>query len=129
VNGSIATEDPRAADVQELLRRHLALSAASTPAEHAHALDLTGLLDPDVTLFGLRADGELLAIGALKQIDADHAELKSMHTAARARRRGIGRAMLEHLIAAARKRGYKQLSLETATPGLVILHRRLGSTY
>ena len=62
-----------------------------------HALDLDGLVDPAVTFFSARRDGELLGIGALKQLDDDHAELKSMHTAAAARRQGVGRAMVAHL--------------------------------
>jgi putative acetyltransferase len=88
---------------------------APTPPEDAHALDLDGLLDPTVTFFSCRADGALLAIGAIKELDPDHAEIKSMHTAQAARGRGLGRVMVEHLIAVARERGYRRLSLETGS--------------
>ena len=67
---------------------------ASTPPEHAFALDVDGLLDPAISFFSFRADGELLGVGAIKRLDAEHAEIKSMHTAAAARGRGVGRAML-----------------------------------
>jgi putative acetyltransferase len=111
--GEITIEDPRTDDVRQLLERHLAFARATTPPEDVHALDLGGLLDPAVTFFSLREDGELLAIGALKHLDDEHVEVKSMHTAESARGRGLGRAMLEHLLAVARERGYRRVSLET----------------
>ena len=111
----IAIDDPRAEDVRELLERHLAFAKSCSPPEDVHALELDGLLDPAVTVFGFRLDGELLAVGALKRLDARHAELKSMHTAESARRRGIGRAMVEHLLGVARDRGFRQVSLETGS--------------
>jgi len=111
----IAIDDPRAADVRELIRSHLEFARACTPPENAHALDHDGLLDPDVTLFSCRRDGALLAIGALKHLDSTHCELKSMHTARTARGQGIGRALLDRLIEVARERGYRRVSLETGT--------------
>jgi putative acetyltransferase len=113
IAGKFAVDDPRAADVQRLLELHLAFARAQSPREDVHALDIDGLLDPAVALFSFRAGGELLAIGAIKQLDEDQGELKSMHTAQIARGRGIGRAMLDHLIAVARARGFTRLSLET----------------
>ena len=112
-DGVIAVDDPRADDVRRLIERHLTFARSVTPPEDAHALDLDGLADPAVTFFSFRRDGELLAIGALKHLDDGHAEVKSMHTAESARGRGVGRAMLEHLIGVARERGYRRLSLET----------------
>ena len=109
----ISPDDPNADDVRLLLHRHLTFARATTPPEDIHALDLDGLLDPAISFFSCRADGELLAIGALKHLDDGHAEVKSMHTAEAARGRGLGRAMLEHLLAVARKRGYGRVSLET----------------
>ena len=113
--GETSIDDPRAEDVRELLGRHLAFARSNTPPKDVHALDLDGLLDPAVTVFSFRLDGELLAVGALKRLDERHAELKSMHTAQSARRRGIGRAMVEHLLAVARDRGFRQVSLETGS--------------
>jgi putative acetyltransferase len=111
----IGVDDPDAEDVRELLLRHLEFARANTPPQDVHALDAGQLADPAVTFYSYRRDGELLAVGALKQIDGRHAELKSMHTAAAARRSGIGRAMVEHLIGAARDHGFGRLSLETGS--------------
>lgn len=111
----IVEDDPRAADVQELLRTHLAFSRTVTPAEYSFALDVEGLVDPSVTFFGARRDGELLGIGALKHHDVDLVEVKSMHTRELARGGGVGRAMIEHLLEVARGRGYRRVSLETGT--------------
>jgi putative acetyltransferase len=113
--GSIAGDDPRGDDVTRLLAAHLAFANEHSPPEDVHALDVSGLLDPSVSFFSFRLDGQLLGVGALKRLDAHHAELKSMHTAAAARRQGVGRAMLLHLIGVARDRGFLRLSLETGT--------------
>ena len=124
----IARDDPRAADVSSLLRQHLAFANEHTPAEDIHALDVDRLLDPAVTFFSYRSDGGLLAVGALKQLDGTHAEVKSMHTAREARGRGIGRAMVEHLIGVARQRGVARLSLETGAMAAFVPARALYAT-
>lgn len=111
----IAEDDPRDRDVRELLARHLELMRSQSPPEDVHALDIDGLLDPAVTFYSFRNSDGLLAVGAVKELDSAHGELKSMHTAAEARGRGIGRAMLTHLISVARLRGYTRLSLETGS--------------
>ncbi len=105
-------DDPR---VIELLRVHLIRARAETAPGSAHALDLSGLRSPDVT-FWSAWEGDLVAgVGALKQLSADHGEVKSMHTAEEMRRRGVGAAILRHIIAAARSRGISRLSLETGS--------------
>jgi putative acetyltransferase len=110
----IEVDDPRRDDVRALLEAHLvfAKSVAISPAD-VHALDLDGLLDPAITFFSVRSDGEVLGVGALKLLDEEHAELKSMHTAEVARRRGVGRALVEHLLEVAAARGVRRVSLET----------------
>jgi len=113
--GKIVIDDPRAPDVRRLLEAHLAFARGQTPPEDAHAMDADELFEASVILFSLRQDGVLLAVAALKRLDAEHAEVKSMHTVPAARRRGIGRRMLEHLIAVARGEGYRHLSLETGS--------------
>jgi putative acetyltransferase len=110
---AIAIDDPRRDDVRALLERHLAFAKAVTPPEDVHALELDGLLDASVTFFSLRDEGRLLGVGAIKQLDPGHAELKSMHTVAEARRRGVGRAIVEHLLGVAAERGVSRVSLET----------------
>jgi putative acetyltransferase len=113
--GEIAIDDPRAADVRALLQRHLDFANLHSPPQDVHALDVDGLLDPAITFYSFRLNGELLAVGALKRLDDEHAELKSMHTAEKARGHGIGRAMLENLISIARERGFRRVSLETGS--------------
>lgn len=93
----------------------MALMRQSSPPEHIHALDTNGLLAPDVSFYSLREDGLLLGVGALKEIEPRHGEIKSMHTRIDQRGRGLGRTMLEHLLATARSRGYERISLETGT--------------
>jgi putative acetyltransferase len=111
----ISIDDPRAADVRQLLATHLAFAHAPTPPEDRHALDVDGLCHPAVTFFSFRRDGMLLAVGALQRLGPDHAEVKSMHTVEAARGQGIGRQMIEHLIAVAREAGYTRVSLETGS--------------
>ncbi|MGH9090034.1 MAG: CTP synthase C-terminal region-related (seleno)protein [Acidimicrobiales bacterium] len=111
----IAPDDPRAGDVAALLARHLAFSREVTPPGHVHALGTEELADPTVTFYGARRGGRLVGVGALRHLDGAHGEIKSMHTAEGARRQGVGRAMVEHLIAEATARGYRRVSLETGT--------------
>lgn len=118
--GQIGREDPRSGEVRGLIEAHLAFAHATTPPEDINALGPDELLDPAIVLYGLRAGDRLLSIGALKELDPEHAELKCMHTAEAERGRGIGRAMLEHLLAVARERGFPRVSLETgSTPAFV----------
>jgi putative acetyltransferase len=111
----IAEDDPAAADVRALLAGHLVFARAQSPPEHVHALEVDGLLEPGVTFFSARSQGKLVGVGALHHLDDDHAELKSMHTVEAARRRGVGRAMVAHLVAVAEARGYRRVSIETGT--------------
>ena len=115
VDVQIDEDDPRKPDVLALLARHLEFALGQTPPEHSFALDCDGLLDPAITFYSYRACGSLVGIGALKQLGPDHAEIKSMHTAAAARGRGIGRALLTRLLEVARARGFRRVSLETGT--------------
>ena len=115
----ITVDDPRKADVRALLERHLTFCLSETPPEHSFALDVGALVRPTITFFSYRdTDGTLLGVGAIKELDPAHGEIKSMHTAAEARGRGVGRAMLDHLLSVARSRGFQRVSLETGTtPG------------
>jgi putative acetyltransferase len=115
LDGDISLDDPRAPDVRRLLEVHLTFARGQTPPEDAHAMDVDELLDPAVRFFSLRREGVLIAVGALKRLDSEHAEVKSMHTVVSERGRGAGRRMLDHLIAVARAEGYRRLSLETGS--------------
>ncbi len=111
----IVPDDPRQPQVQALLDRHLEFALAQTPPEHSFAMGTDGLLDPAIAFYSCREDGSVLGIGAIRRIGPGHAELKSMHTAEGARGRGIGRAMLVHLLDVARDQGFVRVSLETGT--------------
>jgi len=110
---TVAVDDPRRPDVLALLERHLDFARGVTPPEDVHALDLDGLLDVSVTFFSLRDEDRLLGIGAVKELDPYHFELKSIHTAEEARGNGVGRTVVDHLLGVARARGARRVSLET----------------
>jgi putative acetyltransferase len=128
----IERDDLSGPDIARFLGEHLAEMYATTPAESVHALDLDALRKPEIT-FGSMWDGEqLVACGALKELDPEHAEVKSMRTDATRKRQGIASRLLEHLIAEAGRRGYRRLSLETGsgdhfTPARA-LYRKHGFT-
>lgn len=101
--------------VVALLDLHLRSAHENSPPGSVFALDLSGLRDPTVTLWTLWEDATVLGMGALKQLDATHGEIKSMRTAPGQLRRGVAGAMLAYLVAEARGRAYRRLSLETGS--------------
>jgi putative acetyltransferase len=105
--------DLGSADVQALLALHFEQMRTTSPPDACHVLPVDGLRDPAVTFWSARDSGELVGVGALKAFAADHGEIKSMRTAPGALGRGVGRAILHHIVAEARSRGYRRLSLET----------------
>lgn len=102
-------------EVVELLTEHLEEMSRVSPPESTHALDFEGLRDPGVTVWTAWEGDELLGFGALKKIDARHVEIKSMRTTLARRRQGVAARLLEHLLAEARRRGYRRISLETGS--------------
>ena len=121
----IEADDISRPPVIELLREHLANMYELSPPESVHALDLDGLRASDVSFWTIWEGDTLLGCGALKQLDAGHGEVKSMRTPVVLRRRGAGRAMLDHILAEARARGYRRLSLETGSNDDFLPARRL----
>jgi GrpB-like predicted nucleotidyltransferase (UPF0157 family)/GNAT superfamily N-acetyltransferase len=101
--------------VKALLTRHLEGMHANSPPGHVFALDWSGLQKPEISLFALWENDALLGLGALKEIEPRAGEIKSMRTADAHRRTGVAAAILDHLIAEARRRGYVRLSLETGS--------------
>ena len=106
--------DPR---IEAFMQEHLQDMYAVSPPESVHALDMDQLRQPDIAFWSAwlpGADGYMLVgTGALKRLDAGHAELKSMRTSARHRGQGIARQVLDHLLQEARARGFTRVSLET----------------
>jgi putative acetyltransferase len=111
----VGADSPANDDVMALLERHLEFAFASSPHADVHALDSGRLMAPEIAFFSVRDDGRLLGVGAIKELDRSHGELKSMHTAVAARGRGVGRLMVRHLLEVAASRGYTRVSLETGT--------------
>ena len=99
--------------IQALLAEHLESMHSLGPPESVHALDLEGLRKPDVTFWSAWEGSQLLGVGALKELDPKHGEIKSMRTVKAHLRKGVGRAVLTHIIGVARARRYERLSLET----------------
>jgi putative acetyltransferase len=109
----IRLDDLTGPEVHALLEEHLRNMRAISPPDSVHALDLAALRRTEITFWTIWDGNELLGCGALKELDPTHGEVKSMRTAMAHRRKGVGRAMLEHIVAEARRRGYARLSLET----------------
>jgi putative acetyltransferase len=102
-------------DVLGLLAQHFAEMRAGSPPSACHVLPADGLKDPAIRFFTLREDGVLLGCGALKRLGPGHGEIKSMRTADAALGRGVGKAMLDHLVATAKQEGMSRISLETGS--------------
>jgi putative acetyltransferase len=102
-------------EIARLLRAHLENAAEHSPPESIHALNLDALRAPEITFWTAWEGRDLLGCGALKELDANHGEIKSMHTTERHRRRGVAAGMLRHIIQEARRRSYQRLSLETGS--------------
>jgi putative acetyltransferase len=109
----IKSDDLTGPEVIGLLQAHLDYCRASSPPESVHALDLDGLRAPNVTFWSIWDGQHVLGCGALKELDQHHGEVKSMHTKANARGKGVAAAMVKHIISEARARSYRRLSLET----------------
>lgn len=120
------------AQVIDLLRLHMESMLANSPKDSCHFLDLSGLQGGDVSFWSVWDGDALLGVGALKQLDVEQGEIKSMRTAPDQLRSGVGAALLGHILAAARGRGYKRLSLETGSgptfEAAHALYRKFGFT-
>ena len=115
--------------IAAVLQAHFDLMRANSPAESCHVMEPDRVFaDADVVLTA-HAAGTLLGIGALKTLEATHGELKSMHTIAAARGKGVGAAVFTALIKEARDRGMTRLSLETGSDDLFAPARALYATH
>jgi putative acetyltransferase len=112
-----------------LIREHLQAVALHSPPESVHALGLDALRERDITVWSAWQGSELMGCGALKALDAQHGEIKSMRTASAHLRRGVAAALLGHIIDEARKRSYRRLSLETGSMDAFAPARNLYARY
>jgi putative acetyltransferase len=126
---AITLDDLSGPEVAALLAEHLDEMRAVSPPESKHALDLDALRGPDITFWTVwddsNHDGVLLGFGALRELDPAHGEIKSMRTASAYQGLGVGGALVRHVVAEARRRGYRRLSLETGSAEHFAPARRL----
>jgi putative acetyltransferase len=120
-------------EVVDLIARHFEAMRSQTPEESCHVLGVEDLFASGAQVFAVQDVEGIWGMGAIKPIDATHAELKSMHTKAEARGRGVGTALIEHLLSQARDLGVQRVSLETGSESHFAPARRLyerhGFTY
>jgi len=112
---NIKIDDLKGSEIHKLLQEHLQSMRLHSPPESIHALDIEALRKPEITFWTVWESGELLGCGALKELDSQHAEIKSMRTSAAHLRKGVAKNLLNHILEEAKRRGYSRLSLETGS--------------
>lgn len=125
----IKIDDLRGSAIHELLQEHLRNMLLLSPPESVHALDIEALRQPEITFWTVWESGELLGCGALKELDSQHAEIKSMRTSSAHLRKGVAKNLLKHILEEARRRGYSRLSLETGSMEAFEPARQLYANY
>ncbi|HXH16124.1 MAG TPA: GNAT family N-acetyltransferase [Sphingomonas sp.] len=132
VQWRIVRDDLTKPEVVALVELHLRAAHENSPPGSVFALDLTGLRDPSVAVWSAWDGDRVVGLAALKRLDDTHCEVKSMRTAPTHLRRGVGRVMLDHVMAEAKARGYRRISLETGTTAVFAaahaLYERAGFT-
>ncbi len=126
---NIKIDDLAGPEIHALLQEHLHSMTLHSPPESIHALDLDKLRKPDITFWTSWENDELQGCGAMKELDPQHAEIKSMRTATPHLRKGVAREMLAHILAEAALRGYKRVSLETGSADAFIPARKLYAQF
>jgi putative acetyltransferase len=121
----ILADDLTGAEIADLLRFHLDEMYRWSPPESVHALPIERLQAPDVTFYSAWDGERLAAVGAIRQVDDERGELKSMRAHPDYRGKGAGEAILLHMIDVARSRSYRWLGLETGRPEPFLPARRL----
>ena len=116
-------------EIQQLLQQHLQSMALHSPLASIHALAIDALRQPGITFWTAWENSELLGCGALKELDTQQAEIKSMRTASAHLRKGVANALLAHIIEEAKLRSYRRLSLETGSAAAFAPAHRLYATF
>jgi putative acetyltransferase len=111
----IVVDDLSGPQIARFLDEHVQQMRAITPLESKHALDLDGLRTPEITFWSVMDGDAIVGCGAIKRLDASHAEVKSMRTAPARQRSGVASLLLEHIITEATRMGFTRLSLETGS--------------
>jgi putative acetyltransferase len=125
----IKIDDLSSPKIADFLTEHLQNMAENSPPESIHALPLEQLRKPDITFWSVWSEGELLGCGALKELDKQHGEIKSMRTASAHRRKGVAATLLEYILDEAKRRDYKRVSLETGSMEAFVPARQLYARF
>lgn len=121
----IVVDDLSGPEIASFLDEHVQEMRSITPPESKHALDLDGLRKPEITFWSVLDGDTLVGCGALKRLNVDHAEVKSMRTASTRKRSGIASLVLAHIISEATRMGFTRLSLETGSAEFFLPARKL----
>ncbi|MDB9699526.1 GNAT family N-acetyltransferase [Candidatus Pelagibacter sp.] len=114
-------------EVHEFLINHFIELRAVSPEGSAHVLDIAGLKDPSIKFWSLWEESDLMGSGALKFLDKEHGEFKSIRVNNNFRGKGNGIKVINHLINEAKKLNIKRLSLETGAGDFFLIARKLFS--
>ena len=115
--------------VNELLTKHFIELRSVSPEGSAHVLDIQGLKDPTIRFWSLWVSEELVGCGALKLLEKEHGEFKSIRVADEFRKKGIGERIINHLIEEAKKLEISKLSIETGSGAFFLPARNLFSKF
>tara|TARA_B110000261_G_C12930012_1_gene296109 strand:+ start:206 stop:673 length:468 start_codon:yes stop_codon:yes gene_type:complete len=116
-------------EVHELLIKHFIELRSVSPEGSAHVLDIAGLQDPSIKFWSLWEESDLMGSGALKFLDEEHGEFKSIRVIDKFRAKGNGSKVINHLINEAKKLKIKRLSLETGSGKFFMPARKLFVKY
>ena len=100
-------------EVNELLKKHFIELRAASPEGSAHVLDITGLKISSIKFWSLWENDSLMGCGALKFLDKEHGEFKSIRIHDDYRNQGNGIKIINHLIMEAKKLDINRLNIET----------------
>ena len=112
-------------EVHELLIKHFIELRSVSPEGSTHVLDIAGLKDPSIKFWSLWEKNNLMGSGALKFLDKEHGEFKSIRVSDKFRNKGNGLKIINHLINEAKKLNVKRLSLETGAGDFFLSAREL----
>ena len=116
-------------DVNDLLKKHFIELRSVSPAGSTHVLDIDGLKDPSIKFWSLWEDNKLVGCGALKFLEKNHGEFKSIRVADEFKKRGAGERIINHLIEEAKKLKISKLSIETGAGEFFLPARKLFSKF
>lgn len=112
-------------EVSKLLVKHFIELRSVSPEGSTHVLDIAGLKDPSIMFWSLWEQDQLIGCGALKFLNKNHGEFKSIRVADKFRKKGNGIKVINYLINKAKKLNIKKISLETGTGNFFIPARKL----